>query len=365
MVHASYILPLRSSESQERALTSYLRRLATVVDEIIIVDGSPPDVFDAHAAAWQSLVRHIRPEFETPMGKVGGVLTGLAYARNEQIVIADDDIRYSETALERTVGLLAEADVVRPQNFFHPTPWHARWDTGRILLNRLAGGDWPGSLAIRRSILEATGGYRGDVLFENLELVRTVRAAGGRQAVPLDLFVERRPPSTRHFLSQRVRQAYDEWARPRRFVFQLSLLPVGILLFVFFGWVSVGAAAFAAVTAAEAGRRRAGGRRVFPPTAALWAPLWLAERAVTAWLAFGTRLLLGGVSYRGGRLRDAATPLRELRRRHNDSGNRANHTKTDRNKADRGKAHRNKADRNTHFSRSPATDHAQVATERG
>ena len=379
MVHASYILPIRSSESQERELTSYLRRLAAFVDEIIIVDGSPPDVYDTHAAAWQSLVRHISPEIETPMGKVGGVLTGLEYARNERIVIADDDVRYSEAALTRAVDRLTGADVVRPQNYFYPRPWHARWDTGRILLNRLTGGDWPGTLAIRRSALEATGGYRGDVLFENLELVRTIRAAGGREAVPLDLFVERRPPSTRHFLSQRVRQAYDEWARPRRLIVQLFLLPVGVLLFVFFGWVSVGAATLAAIAAAEAGRRRADGRRVFPPTAALWAPLWLAERAVTAWLALGTRLVFGGVSYRGGRLRDAATPLRELQRRHTDSGNEARRNKAAHHSGGRNNDNRtnatprnddrqndsdNKAGRDTQLSRPSTTNHAQVAHER-
>ena len=33
----------------------------------------------------------------------------------------------------------------------------------------------------------AAGGYDGDVLFENLELIRTVRARGGEEAVALDL----------------------------------------------------------------------------------------------------------------------------------------------------------------------------------
>ena len=170
-------------------LTPYLRRLGRLVDDVVVVDGSAPDVYARHAAAWAGLVRHVRPEDETPMGKVGGVLTGVRHARHEYVVIADDDVRYDGAALRRVVTLLDEAEVVRPQNVFRPRPWHARWDTGRTLLNRLTGGDWPGTLAVRRSALAATGGYRGDVLFENLELVRTVRAAGGREAVPLDLFV--------------------------------------------------------------------------------------------------------------------------------------------------------------------------------
>jgi hypothetical protein len=71
------------------------------------------------------------------------------------------------------------------------------------------------------------------------------------------------------------------------------------------------AAAGAAVAVAEAGRRRAGGARVFPRTAALWAPLWMLERGVCSWAALGMRLR-GGVRYSDGRLLRAATPLAEL-----------------------------------------------------
>ncbi|MGH1526586.1 hypothetical protein ACRAWC_22290 [Leifsonia sp. L25] len=62
------------------------------------------------------------------------------------------------------------------------------------------------------------------------------------------------------------------------------------------------------------GRRRAGGHRLFPATAPLWAPAWLAERSVCVWLAVVERMR-GGVRYSDGRLLRAATPLRELRRR--------------------------------------------------
>src|SRR5215217_4010099 len=114
------------------------------------------------------------------MGKVGGVLTGVRLASHECLVVADDDVRYDADSLARVVEGLRGADVVRPQNYFTPLPWHARWDTARMLLNRMTGGDWPGTLGVRRSVLRATNGYDGRVMFENLELVRTVLAAGGR-----------------------------------------------------------------------------------------------------------------------------------------------------------------------------------------
>src|SRR5690606_7492587 len=126
-----------------------------------------------------------------------------------------------------------------------------------------------------------------------------------------DLFVARRPPETGHFVSQRVRQAYDEWARPARFAAQLALLPAALFAARRHpAWLAVVAAA--AVVVAEAGRRRGGGVGVFPATSALWAPAWLGGRAVTSWLALGARLALGGVRYRSGRLKHAATPRRAL-----------------------------------------------------
>ena len=314
----TYILPIRSAASRaEGELADYLRWLSARA-EVIVVDGSSDGVFAAHAAAWGGHVRHVAPapDLATPMGKVGGVLTGLRLASHERVIIADDDVRYDEAGLQRISRLLDDAAVVRPQNYFTPLPWHALLDSGRMLLNRLTGGDWPGTLAVRRSILRATGGYDGRAMFENLELVRTVCAAGGTELVARDLFVARRPAGTRHFWSQRVRQAYDEFARPWRLVSQLAVLPVLVTLALRWQWRGVAAGAVAVMLVAEAGRWTGGGRAVFPVAASLLAPCWVAERAICSWLAIGSRILLGGVPYRGTVLHHAATPMRVLRSRY-------------------------------------------------
>ena len=318
----TYILPIRSTASAPSAdLAAYLRWLAARA-ETIVVDGSPPAIATAHAEAWADAVRaglrHVPPDaaLATEMGKVGSVLTGLRLASHERVIIADDDVRYDEMSLRRVAAALDEAEVVRPQNYFDPLPWHACWDTGRMLLNRITGGDWPGTIAVRRSVLVATGGYDGRALFENLELVRTVVAAGGREARLDDLFVARRPSTARHFWSQRVRQAYDEFARPGRLACQLALLPAAAVLVNTGRWRAIAAGGVATVLIAEAGRRRHGGTRVFPARASLCSPAWLAERAVCAWLALGARAILGGVPYRGRVLRHAATSMTVLRARH-------------------------------------------------
>src|SRR5438270_6484351 len=223
----SYVLPLR----QESAcgldeLSGYVRWLADHV-EMIVVDGSPPSSWRRHDAAFGGVVRHlgVDPGLRFLNGKVSGITTGIAAASHERVVVADDDVRYDLAGLDRIWRLLEGADLVHPQNYFDPQPWHAVWDTGRTLLNRAVSGDYPGTLGIRRSTFLEIGGYDGDVLFENLELIRTMQAGGGFVLSCPDLLVKRRPPTTRRFWSQRVRQAYDDLAVPARLAFFLGLLP--------------------------------------------------------------------------------------------------------------------------------------------
>jgi hypothetical protein len=313
LLPAEYVLPLRwTDDSGLDELTRYLRSLASVVD-VTVVDGSPPPVFENHARAWSGVVRHRAPDdVPTLNGKVAGVLTGVRLARHEAVVVADDDVRYTASALRTVVDLLRRFDLVRPQNYFASRSWHARWDTARSLLNRALGSDYPGTLAFRRSTLLRAGGYDGDVLFENLELIRTIRAVGGREVRADDLFVRRIAPTSRHFVSQRVRQAYDDFAQPARLALELAYLPALV-------WAARRPTRLALVAGgiwllAAAGRTRAGGSRVFPATAVLWAPAWVLERGVCVWIAALARAR-GGVRYHGARIVRAATPEHHLRRR--------------------------------------------------
>ncbi len=319
---AEYILPLRWTEDSGLSeLAAYLRRLVCWIP-VAVVDGSDPALFDRHRAAFPAAVRHIRPDpiasdGEAGNGKVAGVMAGARTSGAPCLVIADDDVRYTPEALAAVVHHLKSADVVRPQNYFAPLPWHARWDTARTLLNRAWSADYPGTLGVRREALLATGGYAG-VLFENLELIRTIKAAGGSERILPDLFVPRRPPSARHFLRQRVRQAYDDFAQPRRLAAELALLPATAAALFLPRKVRgpvLGGLAAAAIAAAEIGRRRHNGTAVFPALAAWFAPVWALERATCVWLALGFRLR-GGIPYAGSRIRTAAHSEAELRRRH-------------------------------------------------
>jgi hypothetical protein len=315
----SYLVPVRWGDGEGRAgLAAHLAAMTALGAEAIVVDGSEAPVFAANRAAFEAAgAAHLAPDPDLACrnGKVAGVLTAVRRASHEALVIADDDVRYDRATLARTLELLAHHDLVRPQNFFRPLPWHARWDTARTLLNRAFGRDYPGTLAVRRSLLLEVGGYDGDVLFENLELMRTVAAAGGEEAAPLDLYVARLPPSTRHFLGQRVRQAYDDFALPARMALWLAIVPGLALAAARRRPGPPAAAAAAAIGLAELGRRRAGGTAVFPLAGSLAAPLWVLERGVCAWLAVAARARHGGVRYAGTRIAVAANSRRDVRRR--------------------------------------------------
>jgi hypothetical protein len=324
---AAYVLPLRWGEPGPiEQLASYLRSLGEsgLVAEMLVVDGSPPPLFESHAAALRGVAVHLAPhrDLAFPMGKVNGVITGVRECSCERVVIADDDVRYEPAALARILELLAEADLVRPQNYFSELPWHARWDTARSLLNRVFTGDpdfpvgdFPGTLAVRRGSFLRSGAYDGRALFENLELMRTIAAAGGTVATPLDLYVARRAPGTAHFLSQRVRQAYDDFAIPARIGAFLAIGPAAIELLRCGKGRNLALAALATVGLAELGRRRADGAERFPFSGALLAPAWVGERSLCAGLALGSKLR-GGVRYGERRLPHSAGSMRRLRRRY-------------------------------------------------
>ena len=313
----SYVLPFKRSDDVDiEALTGYLAEISGVVDELIVVDGSDDDRFAEHHRLWADLCTHVPPreEFSFANGKVDGVFTGVELARNDKVVVADDDVRYDAGSLLVMEKELDGSDLVRPQNYFFPTPWHALWDSSRSLLNRAFARDYPGTLGLRRTAFLACGGYDGDTMFENLELIRTIEEAGGRSHSPLGLYVRREPPTSERFWSQRSRQAFDDLAQPWRLIFFLSLGPWVISRLRRRSLRTVAGATLVPMALAEVGRRRAGGARYFSSLASLMAPLWVTERAICVWIATWMRMR-GGVPYRDGRIKVAANPRRRIRMR--------------------------------------------------
>ena len=145
------------------------------------------------------------------------------------------------------------------------------------------------------------GGYDGDVLFENLELIRTVRAAGGTELAAARPLRPPPPADARGIPGPAGPPGLRRLRPAGRLAAFLSVLPAPCCRAALAPPAARGAAGRGAArrsALAEVGRRRAGGAAVFPPTPPLLAPLWLGERAVCGWLAVGRRLR-GGVPYAG------------------------------------------------------------------
>lgn len=306
------VVPVRHRRP-DPSLVDHLKEVRATVGEVVLVDGSNDSVYARYDELLGDEITHIPVDDRwqgARNGKVAGVMSGLCHTSADVAVIADDDVRHDHRSLVGIVRRLDDADLVQPQNYFvtEAPSWHVRWDTARSLVNRGLTTDWPGTFGVRRSVLLGAGGYSGDCLFENLEMVRTVDAAGGRVVRAPDLFVARMPPDDRTFLEQRVRQAYDSLAQPARLLAELTILP----LVVSRPLASL-PLAVAATAIAERGRRRSPSAP-YSPTAALWAPLWLTERAICSWLAAAC-LLTGGIRYGEGRIRRAAHSGRRLRAR--------------------------------------------------
>jgi hypothetical protein len=291
----------------------YFRLLAGAGCEVLVVDGSPRDVFAAHGEAWRGECSHapVDPQYRYLNGKVNGIHTGVDLAAHESIILADDDICYTAEDVRRMAGLLDTFEMVRPQNYLSPLPAWARTEAARMLINRawIAEGDYPGTLGVRRSAMLRLGHYDGDVLFDNEEIARHFRARGASVAYARDFFILKRPPSFRKWVEQRPRQAYEDFVMRAKTAFFVSLLPALALLWVAAGqrWALAGAALVACGAMLLAARGLGdGAARFFPPWLCLYAPLWVAERALSTYWALYWRVAHGGYPF-GDRLLSKGT----------------------------------------------------------
>lgn len=322
----TYLLPLRRTAVRPREVrdfAGYFRALRHAGCDVLVVDGSPPEVFARHSRAWRGLCRHagVDPRFRWLNGKVNAIHTGVPLALSDKIIVADDDIRYRPGDIERMARLLDGYEAVRPQNYFRRLPWWARLESARMLLNRafLPQGDYPGTCGFTRALFERAGDYDGDVLFDNEEMIRHFAARRARMAYAVDFFVEKRPPSFSKWIEQRPRQAYEDFVMKLKTAFFALILPALAAAAWKFGapGFALAAGLLSAGSVLAAFRGRSGGAREFFPASCAWAaPLWVLERAVSVHWAFYWRFARGGYPF-GARLLSKGTGRDWIRGRKN------------------------------------------------
>jgi hypothetical protein len=308
MNRCTYLLPIRRaifSAAEATELAVYFRDLAEAGCHVLVVDGSPRPVFDQHDKNWRSLCRHeaVDRSFGYLNDKVNGIHTGVNLAISAKIILADDDIRYTPSQIDRVCQLLEDFEVVRPQNFLAPLPWWARMEAARMLINRatLRTGDYPGTCAFRRGTMRRVGHYDGDVLFDNEEIIRHFAREGATINYATNLFVQKRPPRFQKWIEQRPRQAYEDFGlRLKTALFLSSPLLAAVIgfalgfngLFRYALDISV-----AGVALAFAGWFRGSASRYIPCTVCFFAPLWILERTFSTWWALYWHFAYGGYPF--------------------------------------------------------------------
>lgn len=308
MPRATYLLPIRRTTfvaAEAIQFAEYFRDLAEAACEVLVVDGSPSQVFAEHHDVWRSLCRHehVDRSFGFLNDKVNGIHTGVSLAVTEKIILADDDICYAAAEIDRVCELLEEFEVVRPQNFLLPLPWWGRMEAARMLINRatLRTADYPGTCAFRRETMLRVGPYDGDVLFDNEEMIRHFAREGATVNYAINLFVRKRPPTFRKWIEQRPRQAYEDFALRAKTALFFAIPFLAAAFVAFLGWKGI-AIWFAlmiggSIALAVAGRLRGRARKYFSWSTCLFAPLWVLERTASTYWALYWHFTRGGYPF--------------------------------------------------------------------
>jgi hypothetical protein len=277
-----------------RDLAAYLSELSARKYDVVVIDESGMETFEARQRVlrWVSRHFHVSPESRTSSGAIDVVRAAAAVALCDAIIVADSDVRYSAEALEQICNLLEVHEVVEPQDYPDPSSWWWGLEAARILVHRAIAPqpDHGVTFGFRRSAIAAIRALAP--LRGRRDQPRRLAASGAEVFPATGVFVSRRPASLDERLSSLTESARNGFALPLRTAFFLSLLPLFIILTAFGGMkLAVGYASLLAfVSVVLAIRGRIGASAFIPLRACFFAPFWIAERAVSVYWALAILL---------------------------------------------------------------------------
>jgi hypothetical protein len=280
----SYVVSLERAAAgidEIRSLAAYLSSLAVADCDIVVLDGSPGELFDEHHRVLRWVGRHLA----VPAG-ADRVRFATEVAACEKVIVAGGQVRYTRADLDRMCALLESHEVVEPQDYFDPLPWWGGIDAGRMLVHRGIEPypDHGATFGFRRSALR---GLRGLDLERGDDHVRRLASHGAEVFSANDVFIQREPPALGDWLRERPRQADDDFSLPVKSAFFFAFLPMTLILALLGGLRIAtgyaGAVAFASTVLALRGR--IGAAPFFPLRTCLFAPLWVLERSLSVYWA--------------------------------------------------------------------------------
>lgn len=116
----TYLLTIRRTKfdlSEAQNFKQYFGLLAQAGCEVLVVDGSPQEIYQANENVWCESCRHVPvdSQYKYLNGKVNGIHTGVALAAHNSIILADDDIRYTAENIGRMRNLLENHEIDSPR----------------------------------------------------------------------------------------------------------------------------------------------------------------------------------------------------------------------------------------------------------
>jgi hypothetical protein len=274
-------------ELQELAL--YFASLRGLGCEVLVVDGCSWDLIEEHARVLRWVARHHRVEsrHRSIDGRISVIDAALDLASSDLIIVASEEHRLGAPSIDAICGHLASHDVVATHEFFAPLPWWGRIDAARALLVRSLGPahDAASAFAFRRPPLRQLRQYAGNGLWDDGEPLRDFTLQGLDVHDAGDLFVERRPPAVSRWLRERPRRAGEERGAAGRALLLFAILPIAVLLVAVGGPFAASGfgALLSAVAIGLAVRGRSGAASYFPAAVCLYAPLAVADRAISVY----------------------------------------------------------------------------------
>ena len=285
-----------SSDGDLRDLACYLSTLSAADCDVVVLDGSSREHFDENRRVLRWVSRYIaaRPQHRGVNGVVDPIRAALAVAACEKVIVAAEEVRYDECAIDSLCRLLDAHEVVEPQDYPDPLPWWGGIDAGRILVHRavVPCADHGATFGFRRGAIRNLRHLDGNPFDPAEGAVRLLTSVGVEVFSAFELFVKRVPPALGDWMRERPRLADDDFVMPVKSAFFFALIPMAMLLMAFAGPRAVagyaGAVAFASI--ALAFRGRIGATAVFPLRSCFFAPLWVFERGVSVYWALLRKL---------------------------------------------------------------------------
>ena len=279
-----------------RDLANYLSTLSLADCEVVVLDASPRARFDENRRVLRWVSRHVavRPQHRSLTGAIDPVRAALAVASCEKVIVAGEQVRYDDYAIDTLCRLLDAHEVVEPQDYPDPLPWWSGIDAGRILIHRgiVPYPDHGLTFGFRRSAVRGLRSIDGQLFDPSETSVRRLAAVGAEVFSAFELFVRRIPPALDEWVRERPRLADDDFIIPVKSALFFAMIPMAMLLMAFAGLRAMagyaGAVAFASIVLAVRGR--VGASTVFPLRTCLFAPLWVLERSVSVYWALLRKL---------------------------------------------------------------------------